>query len=67
MSLMEQCSCAKCCNTTWKTATETYTLLKVAFDDKELSQSTMLNGANVSKVFENCRKISTVLATHSYG
>jgi hypothetical protein len=59
MSLMEQCICVKFCN-----KTEIYNLLQVALDDDALRQSTMFNGANISKMFENCGKMSTVLTAH---
>jgi hypothetical protein len=52
-------------NKTNKTTTETYNLIKVAFDDEALSQSTTVNGANISAVFEKCGKMSTALASHS--
>jgi hypothetical protein len=64
MSLMEQCICVKFCN-----IKEIYNLLQFVLDDDDdddaLSQTTMFNSANISKVFEKCGKISTVLTAHS--
>lgn len=40
-------------------------MLKVVLEDETLSQSTTCNGANISQVFENCGKMSTVLTAHS--
>lgn len=56
---MEQCICVKFCN-----KTEIYNLLQAVLDDDALRQSTMFNGANISKVFENTGKMNTVLTAH---
>jgi len=57
---MEKCICAKCCN-----KTEIYNLLQVALDNDALCQSTTFGGTNIFKVFENCEKMSTILAAQS--
>ena len=59
MSLMEQCICVKFCN-----KTEIYNLLQVVLDVDVLSQSTLFDVANISKVFENSGKMNTVLTAH---